>query len=355
MRTLRFKNALRPRVGNRARDALIWGTFAIGLILEPAIAIAKDQFYKGKELTIYVAFSAGGGYDTYARLLSRHIASHLVGNPTTVVQNMPGAGGLKLTNYLYNIAPKDGSAIGIIEPGSSFEPLYGNADAKFDATKFTWIGGINSEISTCQAWHTSPVKSFDDALKSEMIVGGTGSNDGNVIYPRVLNNVFGTKFKLIAGYTGTNDIMMAMERGEVHGICGLFWSSILARNAKWLNEGKIIPLVQLGLEKHPKFPNVPLALDMAKTEEERQILEFTFASTKMGRPFVGPPGLPDERASTLRSAFASTMKDEKFLAEAKKLKIEVSPTAGEQLSTIIARIYKTPKASIDRMLKIRSK
>ena len=333
----------------------IWiAAAAVGLLDgQPAQAQTPAEFYRGKQLTIFVGFTPGGGYDAYARFLVRHIPRHIPGEPKAIVQNMPGAGGLTLTNYLYGVAAKDGTMIGTIEPGSVFEPLWENAGAQFDATQFNWLGGMNSEVSTCQAWHTSPAKSLAQARETVMVVGGTGSSDGNYIYPKVLNEFVGTKFKLVAGYPGTNEIYLAMERGEVDGICGWFWSSILTRRADWLAEKKIIPLVQLALEKHPDFPDVPLALDMAKTAEDRQALELILAPTKMGRPYIAPPGLPAERVSALREAFAKTMKDSEFLAEAKKLDFELNPTTGDELAAIVQRIYATPKPIVQRAAQAR--
>lgn len=333
---------------------LLLAAGALGTALaDAAKAQSPAEFYRGKPLTIFVGFTPGGGYDAYARFLARHISRHIPGDPKAVVQNMPGAGGLTLTNYLYSVAAKDGSMVATIEPGSAFEPLWGNPGAQFDATKFIWLGGMNSEVSTCQAWHSSPAKSLDEARETVMIVGGTGSSDGNYIYPKVLNEFVGTKFKLVAGYPGTNEIHLAMERGEVHGICGWFWSSILTRRADWLNDKKIIPLVQLALEKHPSFPNVPLAIDMAKTEDDRKALELILAPTKMGRPYIAPPGVPADRVKVLRDAFAATMKDPEFLIDAKKFDFEINPTTGDELTAIVQRIYATPKAIVQRAAEAR--
>ena len=327
---------------------------AAGLVASPALrAQPAADFYKGKTVSIYVGFTTGGGYDAYARFLARHIFRHIPGEPKAIVQNMPGAGGLTLTNWLYAVAAKDGTIVGTIEPGSAFEPLWGNPGAQFDATKFIWLGGMNSEVSTCQAWHTSPVKSLAQARETEMIVGGTGSSDGNYIYPKVLNEFVGTKFKLVSGYPGTTEIQLAMERGEVHGTCGWFWSSILSRRAAWLNEKKIIPLVQLALEKHPSFPDVPLAIDMAKSDDDRKALELILAPTKMGRPYIAPPDVAADRIAVLRSAFAATMKDKDFLEDAKKLDFEINPTTGEELSGIVQRIYATPKPIVERAAQAR--
>lgn len=327
---------------------------AAGLAASPTLnAQPATEFYKSKTLSIYVGFTTGGGYDAYARFLARHISRHIPGEPKAIVQNMPGAGGLTLTNWLYAVAAKDGTIVGTIEPGSAFEPLWGNPGAQFDATKFIWLGGMNSEVSTCQAWYTSPVKSLEEAREKVMIVGGTGSSDGNYIYPKVLNEFVGTKFKLVSGYPGTTEIQLAMERGEVNGTCGWFWSSILSRRASWLNEKKIIPLVQLALEKHPNFPDVPLAIDMAKTPDDRKALELILAPTKMGRPYIAPPDIPADRVTVLRTAFATTMKDPAFLEDAKKLEFEINPTTGDELSSIVQRIYATPKPIVERAAKAR--
>ena len=344
MRALRFIAGLSLRLAG----------VAAGLTVSPSLnAQPAADVYRGKTFSIYVGFTTGGGYDAYARFLARHIDRHIPGQPKAIVQNMPGAGGLTLTNWLYAVAAKDGTIVGTIEPGSAFEPLWGNPGAQFDATKFNWLGGMNSEVSTCQAWHTSPVKSLDEAREKVMVVGGTGSSDGNYIYPKVLNEFVGTKFKLVSGYPGTTEIQLAMERGEVDGTCGWFWSSILSRRAAWLNEKKIIPLVQLALEKHPSFPDVPLAIDMAKTEDDRKALELILAPTKMGRPYIAPPGIPADLVTALRDAFATTMKDPAFLEDAKKLDFEINPTTGEELSAIVQRIYATPKPIVERAAQAR--
>lgn len=328
-------------------------TFVLGILAalaaEPAAAQPAGDMFRGKTVTVYIGFSPGGGYDTYARMVARHIGKYLPGNPTVIPQNMPGAGSLTLANHIYNVAPKDGTAFGSVEGGILFEGLYiKDAPVKFDPRKFTWVGGVNKEVSTCQAWNASPVTTFRDAFEKTMTVGGTGPGGDPHLFPRILNSVLNTKFKIVSGYPGTNEIFLAMEQRELDGICGWYWSSVKAVKNDWLEQKKIVPLVQLALEKHPSFPDVPLVLDFAKTPEDRQVLEITFAPMGMGRPYLAPPDLPADRRDALRSAFAQAMKDKVFLTEAEKAKLEINPTTGAEIEAVVAKIYAAPQSVIDR-------
>ena len=318
-------------------------------ILPMRTAGAADNFYKGKTVELYIGYSSGGGYDTYARLLARHLGRHLPGNPTVVPKNMPGAGSLTLANWLYNVAPKDGTAIGTIARGAAFDPLLGEQKAQFDPTKYNWIGSMNDEVSVCVAWHTSGITSFDQLLKEKLVVGGTGPTADTDQFPKVLNGTLGTKMEVITGYPGGNDISLAMERGEVKGRCGWSWSSIIATRKNWLDEGKIKVLVQLSMQKHPDLPNVPLVTDLAKTPEQKQILQLVFARQVMGRPFVAPPDLPKERVDALRTAFMETMKDKEFLADAEKAKLEINAVSGEKVQALVEETYKTPKPVAEKV------
>jgi tripartite-type tricarboxylate transporter receptor subunit TctC len=331
----------------RIGAAFAFSVAALAAFIGSAQAADDDAFFKGKQVNVIIGFTTGGGYDLYARFVAKHMGSHLSG-ATLIPQNMPGAGSLKAANYIYNVAPKDGLTWGIVEQGVIFEPLFGNEGAQFDAVKFGWIGGVNDEVSTCQAWHGSPVKTFDDAFKKEMTVGGTGPGGDPYVFPKVLNAVLGTKFKLVSGYPGTNEIWAAMEKGELDGICGWYWSSITSRKNDWLVNKQIIPLVQVGIHKHPNYPDIPLVLDYAKSEADRQVLELTFANMAMGRPFMAPPGLPPARLATLRRAFADTMKDPAFLADTQKAMLEVNPTTGEQVEALLQRLHAYPKDVVDR-------
>jgi len=308
-----------------------------------AQAQSPADFYKGRNVDLYVGYSVGGGYDLYARVLARHIGRHIPGNPTIVVKNMEGAGSLRLANWLYRVAPKDGSVFAIIGRGTGFDPLLGQQAAQFDGNKFTWLGSGNHEVSVCVAFEgRAGVTKFDDLQAKEMTVGGTGASADTDQFPRVLNGVLGTRMKVVSGYPGGNDIVLAMERGELQGRCGWSWSSVKATHGAWIAEKKLNILVQLSLHKHPDLPDVPLVVDLAKTDEERQILTLIFARQVMGRPFLAPPGIPADRAEALRKAFMETMTDPAFVADAEKSQLEVNPVAGDDLQKLVAEIYRTP-------------
>ena len=265
------------------------------------------------------------------------------GNPAIVPKNMPGAGSLGLANWLYNVAPKDGTAFGTIGRGTVFDPLLGSTKAQFDAAKFNWLGSMNDEVSVCVSWYTTGITSLEQVKHNELTVGGSGQAADTDQFPKVLNATIGTKFRLVTGYPGGNDVDLAMERGEVMGRCGWSWSSVVATHKSWIDEHKINVLVQLSLSKHPDLPNVPLAMDLANNDEQRQIFKLVFARQPMGRPFLAPPGVPSDRVSVLREAFMDTMKDGDFLAEAEKMKLEINPVAGDAVQEIVQDVYKTPK------------
>ena len=312
--------------------------------LPAAHAQSPTAFYSGKNVELYIGYSAGGGYDVYARLLARHMGRFIPGNPTIVAKNMPGAGSLLLANWLYNVAPKDGSVLGTIGRGTGFDPLLGSTKAQFDAARFNWVGSMNDEVSVCVAWHTSGVTTLEQLKQKELTVGGTGPAADTDQFPKVLNAVIGTKFRLVPGYPGGNDIDLAMERGEVMGRCGWSWSSVVATHQSWIDEKKINVLVQLSLSKHRDLPDVPLVMDFARNDAEKQIFKLVFARQPMGRPFLAPPGIPAERVAVLRKAFMDTMKDRDFLAEAEKMKLEINPVAGEAVQEIVGDVYGVPKS-----------
>jgi len=315
---------------------------AAGLFASAAWAQSPADFYKGKNIDLYIGYSVGGGYDVYARLLARHLGRHIPGNPTIVPKNMEGAGSLRLANWLYNVAPKDGTVFGTIGRGTGFDPLLGRKGAQFDATRFNWIGSANNEVSLCVAWHTTGIKKIEELYGKELTVGGTGASADTDQFPRVTNSVLGTKFRIITGYPGGNDIGLAMERGEVSGRCGWSFSSVKATHQNWLDEKKINLLVQLALAKHPELPDVPLIVDLAKNEEQKQILQIIFARQVMGRPFVAPPNVAQDRVAALRKAFMDTMKDKDFLAEADKAQLEITPVSGEEIQKLVSDLYNTP-------------
>ena len=311
---------------------------------ERAHAQSPAEFYKGKNVELYIGYSVGGAYDLYARVLARHLGKHIPGNPTIVPKNLEGAGSLRLANWLYNVGAKDGTVMGTIGRGTAFDPLLGSKGAQFQADKFTWIGSANNEVSVCVAWKTSGITRFEDTFQKELIVGGTGQAADTDQFPAILNGVLGTKFKIVTGYPGGNDVTLAMERGEVKGRCGWSWSSVLSTHKRWVDDGSIIVLVQLSLHKHADLPNIPLVMDFAKTDEQRQIFKLIFARQVMGRPFLAPPGIPKDRAEALRTAFDNTMKDPEFLADAEKMQLEITPVSGEEIEKLVKELYQTPKA-----------
>jgi len=310
---------------------------------QPVRAQTPAQFYKGRSVELYVGYSVGGAYDLYARTIARHLGKHIPGNPAIVPKNMEGAGSLRLANWLYNVAAKDGTVIATIGRGTAFDPLLGSKAAQFKADKFTWIGSANNEVSICVASKTSGVTRLEDVTTRELIVGGTGQAADTDQFPRILNGVLGTKFKVVSGYPGGNDVTLAMERGEVQGRCGWSWSSVLATHKRWIDNKLINILVQLSLDKHPDLPHVPLAMDLAKTDEQRNIFRLIFARQVMGRPYLAPPGVPGDRANALRAAFAATMKDPDFLIDAAKAQLEVTPVTGAEVEKLVRELHETPK------------
>ena len=306
------------------------------------------EFFKGKQVSLYIGFSAGGTYDLYGRVVARHLGKHIPGNPTVVPKNMEGAGSIRLTNFMYASAPKDGTALATMGRGGAFGPLFGMKGAQFEAERFLWLGSANDEVSLCASWHLSGVKSFDDVRRRELIIAATGPGDESQTVPKLLNAVVGSKFKVIGGYPGSNEMTISIERGETQGRCAFSWASMKSVHRQWLDEKKLNILVQLSYQKHPELPDVPLAGDLAKTQEEKQMVNLLAARQVMGRPFFSTPDVPADRAAALRKAFLDTLNDPEFLAEAEKLKLEITPVSGERVQDIVRDLYATPRAVVDR-------
>jgi tripartite-type tricarboxylate transporter receptor subunit TctC len=310
---------------------------------------AVASFYRGKTITIDVGFTAGGGYDLHARTLARHMGKHVPGNPNIVVKNVPGAAGLILANQLYNTAPKDGTEIATFDRAIPLEPLVAPERARFDSLKLNWIGSTDNDVSTCFSWHESPVKTFADVQKRELLVGGTGTGGNAHFYPKVLNVVLGAKFKVIPGYPGSAEVLLAMERGETEGFCSMGFVTLEFTKPQWVRDKKVNQLVQLGITKNKNHVEVPLALDLAKTTEDRQVIEFVVSPNLFARPFVAPPGLPAERVQALRKAFNATFDDPDYLAEAQQRKMQVLLVRGEEIDDVLKRIYSVPQSVMDRV------
>ena len=313
----------------------------------PQISAAHAQsvadFYRGRSIDLDIGYSVGGGYDLYARLIARRLGGHIPGNPTVVPKNMEGAGSLRLANYLYSAAPNDGTVIGATSRGAAFDPLLNETGAQFDASKFSWIGSANNEVSVCVALASSGIANFDDLYTKPLTIGSTGAGDDTYQFPALVNAVLGTKFKIVTGYPGGNDVSLALERGEVQGRCGWSWSSVKTTRLNWVRNKRIIVLVQMSLSKHPDLPDVPLIMDLARTDEHRRIFKMIFARQTMGRPYLAPPGVPADRLAALRKAFMDTMTDQEFLAEADANKFEINAVSGEELQTLVKDVYQTPR------------
>jgi tripartite-type tricarboxylate transporter receptor subunit TctC len=320
--------------------ALIAGLAGAGA----ARAQSVESFYRGRTVTIVVGLGVGGGYDTTARVLARHLGRHIPGDPAIVVQSMVGAGSLRAANYLYSVAPKDGATLGVFARGMAMEPLIGASHASFDSRKFAWLGSTTNEVSVCVTYGNAKVKTWDDALRIPFTVGGDGTATDPDIFSAMLKNVFGARLRLVTGYPGGADITLALERGEVEGRCGWTWSSVRLQRPDWIGTGKLNLLVQLATQKSQELPDVPLIMDLATTERQRRIVSVILARQPMGRPVVAPPGIPEDRKQALRRAFDATMADPDFIAEATARSLEVNPVKGADLDRLVDELYAMPPA-----------
>lgn len=328
--------------------ALAAGLGLAALCLGSADARAE---FKVSTITVSIASGTGGGYDTYGRLAARHLGGHLPGNPALVAKNQPGAGGVVLANAMYNVAPKDGSAIAILQAGTPFEPLFGNAQAKFDPQKFNWLISLNKLVNIGVFWHTSRVKTMNDLLTGDVIVGSSGGGNASTeVYPHLLNNLAGTKFKVIAGYKGTGDTALAMERGEVEGIVGWELSSLRANKPDWLRDKKANIVIQVALTRSADIPEVPSVIELIKNDEDKRVVELLLARQEHGRVFLAPPGTPADVVATLRKGFMAMATDKTFLDDAKKLHADVVVNSGEEVEALIKRTYNAPKPLVERAI-----
>jgi len=308
-------------------------------------APSPDSFYTGKTVTLLVGFGPGGENDVWARIIAKHMVDHLPGRPRLVVQNSPGAGSLKLINQLYNVSPRDGTVIGLVSRGLPLEPLLGGEGAQFDPLKMNWLGSPDRDTTVCVARKDAKVQTLNDLFSKPLLVGATGSGADTAIYPDFLAELLGMKFKTVKGYQGLKEITLAMERGEVEGICAAHDSLMRSALAR---AGKINILFQAALTSDPRLKTVPVGTDLARSDADRQALTLFFARVALGRPFVAPPGVPPERVAILRQAFDDTMKDPGLIADAKRQDLNPGPITGAELAELIAAAYKTPKAIVER-------
>jgi tripartite-type tricarboxylate transporter receptor subunit TctC len=327
--------------------ALSLGFSASLLLCNPPAALAQD-FYAGKTVQMIIGFGPGGGYDLWARIVARHIGKHFPGNPTIVPQNLDGAGSFRAANYIYTVAPKDGTVMAIIARDAPLGPLTGAPGAQFDATKMSWLGTPTTETNVCIAYKNAKVKTAQDLLTTQLIVGDTGPGTGTHSYPKALTELLGMKFKIVGGYPSSSDVFLAMERGEVEGICESL-DSVSGKRADWIKDKTVNILFQGGAEPSPDLKGIPFVTDLAKNAEDKKAIEFLYAGQGIGRPFVAPPGLPPERLKMMRDAFNATMKDPDFIAEVKLRKLDLEPETGEHLEGLIKKIYATPKPIVDKI------
>ncbi len=290
-----------------------------------------------------VGFSAGGGYDLYARTLARHMGRHIPGHPRLIPQKMPGAGSLKAVNYLYNVAAKDGTAIGAFAPGVVVEPLLGRGEGtQFEAPKFTWLGSISQEVSVCAFIKAAGIRTWRDMQTKNYVIGASGAGAESDVFPNVLRKLFNLPLKIVSGYPGGTEIILAMERHEVDGRCGWSWTSLLSRSRALLDGGEIDITLQIGLQKDKALPSVPLIMDLTDDPQQKAALKLIVSRQSIARPFAGPPGIPAERARLLRTAFDATVTDPDFRAEAKNLNLDVEPVGGAEVEALLKEIYASP-------------
>ncbi len=323
---------------------------AASLAVVAARAETVADFYRGKTITLMVSGSAGGGYDTLARAIARYLGRHVPGDPAVVVKNVPGAGGLVLVNQLFHTVPRDGTALASLQNNAPFEPLYGTREADYDARQMIYIGSPSAEVALMAVWNGSSVKTLDDARAHEVTMGASGQNSTPSFYGRLANETLGTRQKIVLGYPGQNEALLAMERGEIDGYPSAFYNSLMAIRPTWIAEGKVRLLVQFGAKKEPAIESVPLAADLARNDDDRRLIEAASAPLAIGRPYAMPPGVPADRVAAMRRAFAETLADPEFVAENIRSNLGANrPQPGEELEATIGRTYDSPPQVVERL------
>jgi tripartite-type tricarboxylate transporter receptor subunit TctC len=322
--------------------AIVTSLVGLGGASPGLAADSVEAFYKGKTIQLLIGFGPGGGYDVYGRAVARHLGRFIPGNPTLVPQNMAGAGSVRAASFLYNAAPKDGTVLGSFSRGIIVDTLLGANKGQFEAQGFGWIGSVTNEVSVCGFSRRSGIRTWDDMLTQKTTVGSSGAADDLGVYANVLRSVFDAKLRLISGYPGTADILLAVERAELGGLCGWSWSTLKSRSKALYESKEIAVPVQLGLTPHEDLPDVPLVTSLTKDPTKSAVLRLIFSRQTMARPFAAPPGLPEERLQALRAAFDATMKDKDFLADVQKLDLEVRPVSGLEIDALVANLARTP-------------
>jgi len=320
----------------------------LAMFASPAAAESAADFYKGKTVSIIVGYPPASGYTIYAQLLAKYLADHIPGRPNVVVQNMPGAGGIKAANYVYTVAPKDGTALGTFSVGALIDELFGTSTTSFDTAKFGWVGNMDESVGTCVVKAATGVRKFEDLLQKETLFGGTGPSGGATQAAIALTRLYGAKIKLIKGYPGAQDVVLAMDRGELQGVCGITIAVLKSRLSHQIAAGTLVPIIHDAMKPHPELPGVPSVYDFAKTDDDRQVLDLLFGWRVLGRPIAAPPGIPAERLAALRMAFLATMNDKRFIADAAKAQLDIAPASGEAVASLIARLFSHDKDTVKR-------
>jgi tripartite-type tricarboxylate transporter receptor subunit TctC len=332
-----------PRAGTLCRPHLRAIAAAACVAAAPAGALETDSFYAGKTVRVLVGFAPGGGYDLYARTLGRFFGRHIAGEPSVVVQNMPGAGSLKVVNYLYNAAPRDGTVVATFARGIVYEPLLGHPEgAQFEAPKFNWIGSIANEVSVCAFNAPRGIATWQDMVTKKTVIGASGTGADSDVFPTVLRNMFGLPMRIVTGYPGGADLVLAMERGEIDGRCGWSWTSLVARNRDMLTGKRITVPLQIALQRHEDLADVPTIMELPGDPRRDAALKLIVSRQAVARPFAAPPGVPAQRIETLRNAFDATMRDADFLAEMRSLALEVRPVGGAEVQSLMREIHASP-------------
>jgi tripartite-type tricarboxylate transporter receptor subunit TctC len=330
-------------VGTVRLLSLMVFTVLLSDVARPALS-SVESFYSTHSISMIIGFGVGGGYDLYGRLISQYMRRYVPANPVIIPKNMEGAGSLRTVNYLYSAAPKDGSVIGTFSRTTPLAPLL--SGASFDSRTFTWLGSVAQDVIVCLTWHTSPIKSWQDFLTMPSMLGGDGAGAEPEIYARLIKNIFAANLKLVSGYGGTNDIFLAIERGELDGACGISWGTVVSHRPDWIRDQKINVIVQAGLHKHPDLPEAPALEDLATSPEQEQIIKLILTTLAMSRPFAAPPDIPPDRKAALVSAFEQATKDPELVAEAKRINLDVDLVSAAVIDRLLAHAYATPKALI---------
>jgi tripartite-type tricarboxylate transporter receptor subunit TctC len=332
----------------------IWTLLGAAIFTTPAAADETDTFFGGRRVSLVIGYSTGGGYDQIARLFGRHVGRHIPGQPQVIPQNMPGAGSRTAANWLYNTAPKDGTAIATLGQNTALDQALGEPNVQFDVRRFNWLGNVSEVNNVLAIWHGKRVREFKQAKEIQLSIGATGASSPSVIYPRASNMILGTKFQIVTGYPGSAEIMLAMERGEVDGRGSSSWVSWIATRPDWVRENKIIPLFQVGSRQDPAIGQAPLWSDLADNDSDKEVLVALSASITIGYSMIAPPEVPQSRVEVLRRAFTKTMDDPHFLSEASKQDIIIHPVSGEDVQRVASRVANLPPHIVARLKEVLS-